>query len=158
MVSWNFVRDVCPIHFRSEFRFYYLHIHDQNLQWRFCLRPLRISVNKQRYDWITLVFRIEINGDINVRFFFFENFPPCVWAWGFSNPARLFWTLESIRIHKRFRRSGTHSGRKSNKLLIIPQCWTVGAIFTFGCSRMFGPDKLWPLVVCRSRSRRIKKM
>ena len=33
------------------------------------------------------------------------------------------------------------------------QCWTVGAIFTFGRSRMFGPDKLRPLAVGRSRSR-----
>ena len=37
------------------------------------------------------------------------------------------------------------------------QCWTVGAIFTFGHSRMFGPDNLRPLVVGCSRSRRIKK-
>ena len=27
-------------------------------------------------------------------------------------------------------------------LVYILQCWTVGAIFTFGRSRMFGPDKL----------------
>ena len=37
------------------------------------------------------------------------------------------------------------------------QCWTVGAIFTFGRSRMFGPEKLRPLAVGRSRSRRLKK-
>ena len=37
------------------------------------------------------------------------------------------------------------------------QCWTVGAIFTFGRSRMFGPDKLQPSAVGRSRSHRIKK-
>ena len=37
------------------------------------------------------------------------------------------------------------------------QCWTVGAIFTFGRSRMFGSDKLRPSAVDRSRSRRIKK-
>ena len=36
------------------------------------------------------------------------------------------------------------------------QCWTVGTIFTFGRSRMFSPEKLWPLAVGRSRSRRIK--
>ena len=36
------------------------------------------------------------------------------------------------------------------------QCWTVGAISTFGRSRMFGPDKLRPLAVGRSRSRRLK--
>ena len=41
--------------------------------------------------------------------------------------------------------------------LHIFQCWTVGAIFTFGRSRMFGPEKLRPLAVGRSRSRRIKK-
>ena len=39
----------------------------------------------------------------------------------------------------------------------IKQCWTVGTIFTFGRSRMFGPEKLRPLAVGRSRSRRIKK-
>ena len=38
------------------------------------------------------------------------------------------------------------------------QCWTVGAIFTFGRSRMFGPEKLRPSAVDRSRSRRLKKM
>ena len=43
------------------------------------------------------------------------------------------------------------------------QCWTVGAIFTFGRSqmfghsRMFGHEKLRSLAVGRSRSRRIKK-
>ena len=37
------------------------------------------------------------------------------------------------------------------------QCWTLGAIFTFGRSRMFDPDKLRPFVVGRSRSGRIKK-
>ena len=31
-----------------------------------------------------------------------------------------------------------------NKLL---QCWTVGTIFTFGRSQMFGHDKLWPLAI-----------
>ena len=36
------------------------------------------------------------------------------------------------------------------------QCRTVGTIFTFGRSRMFGPEKLRPLAVGRSRSRRIK--
>ena len=36
------------------------------------------------------------------------------------------------------------------------QCWTVGAIFTLGRSRMFGPDKLRLLAVGRSRSRRKK--
>ena len=43
--------------------------------------------------------------------------------------------------------------------IVLPrnQCWTVGAIFTFGRSRMFGPEKLRPLAVGRSRSRRIKK-
>ena len=35
-------------------------------------------------------------------------------------------------------------------------CWTVGGIFTFGRSRMFGPEKLRPLAVGRSRSRRLK--
>jgi hypothetical protein len=39
----------------------------------------------------------------------------------------------------------------------LEQCWTVGAIFTFGRSRMFGPEKLRPLAVDRSRSRRLKK-
>ena len=38
------------------------------------------------------------------------------------------------------------------------QCWTVGAIFTFGRSQMFGPEKLRPLAVGRSRSRRVKKV
>ena len=37
------------------------------------------------------------------------------------------------------------------------QCWTVGAIFTFGRCRMFGHEKLRPSAVDRSRSRRIKK-
>ena len=37
------------------------------------------------------------------------------------------------------------------------QCWTAGSIFTFGCSQMFGSEKLWPLAVGCSRSRRIKK-
>ena len=37
------------------------------------------------------------------------------------------------------------------------QCWTVNAIFTFGRSQMFGPEKLRPLAVDRSRSRRLKK-
>ena len=32
------------------------------------------------------------------------------------------------------------------------QCWTVGAIFTFGRSRMFGPEKLRSLAVGCSRS------
>ena len=36
------------------------------------------------------------------------------------------------------------------------QCWTVGAISTFGRSRMFGPEKLRSLAVGRSRSRRLK--
>ena len=27
------------------------------------------------------------------------------------------------------------------------QCWTIGAIFTFGRSRIFGPEKLRPLAV-----------
>ena len=40
--------------------------------------------------------------------------------------------------------------------LYVTQCWTVGAIFTFGRGRMFGPEKLRPLAVDRSRSRRIK--
>ena len=40
----------------------------------------------------------------------------------------------------------------------LNQCCTEGAIFTFVRSRMFGPDKLRPLAVGRSRSRRIKKM
>ena len=35
------------------------------------------------------------------------------------------------------------------------QCWAVGAIFTFGRSRMFGHEKLRPSAVDRSRSRRI---
>ena len=39
----------------------------------------------------------------------------------------------------------------------LNQCCTEGAIFTFVRSRMFGPDKLRPLAVGRSRSRRIKK-
>ena len=38
------------------------------------------------------------------------------------------------------------------------QCWTVGTIFTFGRSRMFGTDKLRPLAIGHSRSHRIKKM
>ena len=37
------------------------------------------------------------------------------------------------------------------------QCWTVGEIFTFGRSGMFGHDKLQPSAVGCSRSRRIKK-
>ena len=41
--------------------------------------------------------------------------------------------------------------------LFMFQCWTVGSIFTFGRSRMFGPEKLRPLAVGCSRSRRIKK-
>ena len=40
----------------------------------------------------------------------------------------------------------------------VLQCWTVGAIFTFGRSRMFGPEKLLPLAVGRSRSRRMKNV
>ena len=39
--------------------------------------------------------------------------------------------------------------------LLWDQCWTVGAIFTFGRSRMFSPDKLRPSAVDGSRSRRI---
>ena len=35
--------------------------------------------------------------------------------------------------------------------------WTVGAIFTFGRSRMFGHEKLRPSAVDHSQSRRIKK-
>jgi hypothetical protein len=46
--------------------------------------------------------------------------------------------------------------RKSGFWLCLYQCWTVGAIFTFGRSRMFSPDKLPPSGVGRSRSRRIK--
>ena len=38
------------------------------------------------------------------------------------------------------------------------QCWTVGAIFTFGLSQMFGHEKLQPLAIGRSWSRRIKKV
>ena len=47
---------------------------------------------------------------------------------------------------------------KNQKIVLVctVQCWTVGTIFTFGRSRMFGPDKLQPLAVGRSRSRRIK--
>ena len=41
-------------------------------------------------------------------------------------------------------------------ILLKVQCWTVGKFFTFGRSRMFGPQKLRPLAVGRSRSRRIK--
>ena len=40
--------------------------------------------------------------------------------------------------------------------LSMEQCWTVGAIFTFSRSRMFGTEKLRPLAVGRSRSRRLK--
>ena len=47
----------------------------------------------------------------------------------------------------------------ASKLYIcIDQCWTVGAIITFGRSRMFGPDKLWSSTVGCSQSRRIKKV
>ena len=35
--------------------------------------------------------------------------------------------------------------------ILLKQCWTVGTIFTFGRSRMFGPDKLRPLAVGHSR-------
>ena len=38
----------------------------------------------------------------------------------------------------------------------ISECWTLGAIFTLGRSRMLGPEKLRPLAVGRSQSRRIK--
>ena len=38
------------------------------------------------------------------------------------------------------------------------QCWTVGAIFTFARSQMFGPDKLGSLAVGRSRSCRMKNV
>ena len=38
------------------------------------------------------------------------------------------------------------------------QCWTVGAIFTFGRRQMFGPEKLRPSAVDRSRSCRLKKI
>ena len=44
----------------------------------------------------------------------------------------------------------------SKMIIEILQCWTVGPIFTFGRSRMFGPEKLRPSAVDRSRSRRIK--
>ena len=44
----------------------------------------------------------------------------------------------------------------SGGFVSLLQCWTVGPIFTFGRSRMFGPEKLRPLAVDRSRSRRIK--
>ena len=36
------------------------------------------------------------------------------------------------------------------------QCWTIATFFTFHRSRMFGPKKLRPSAVDRSRSRRIK--
>ena len=36
-------------------------------------------------------------------------------------------------------------------------CWTVGAIFTFGRSQIFGPDKLQPSTVGLSQSCKIKK-
>ena len=36
------------------------------------------------------------------------------------------------------------------------QFWTKGATFTFGHSKIFGPDKLRPLVVGHSQNRRIK--
>ena len=32
----------------------------------------------------------------------------------------------------------------------LSQCWTVGTIFTFGRSRMFGPEKLRPLAVAEA--------
>ena len=55
--------------------------------------------------------------------------------------------------------------KKKNTFLILThnffflkkQCWTVATFFTFGRSRMFGPKKLRPSAVGRSRSRRIKK-
>ena len=47
---------------------------------------------------------------------------------------------------------------KFNFSLIKFQCWTVGTIFTFGRSRLFGHGKLRPSAVGRSRSRRIKKI
>ena len=50
-----------------------------------------------------------------------------------------------------FPKACLHNGR-------FQQCWTVGAMFTFGRSRMFGPDKLRPLAVGRSQSRRIKNV
>ena len=41
--------------------------------------------------------------------------------------------------------------------IITSQCWTVGTIFAFGRSQMFGPDKLRPLAVGRSQCLGIKK-
>ena len=47
--------------------------------------------------------------------------------------------------------------QKSKNRLIMEQCWTLGAFFTFSRSRMFSPDKLYPLTVGHSQSRKIKK-
>ena len=49
--------------------------------------------------------------------------------------------------------NGDHNGVRNGGLI---QCWTVGPIFTFGRSRMFGPDKLRPSAV--GPSRMIKKI
>ena len=32
-------------------------------------------------------------------------------------------------------------------MISLLQCWTIGAIFTFSRSRMFGHEKLWPLAM-----------
>ena len=65
--------------------------------------------------------------------------------------------LHFLRNNIKESQQNIHSMRKVLKSSRNRQCWTVGPIFTFGRSRMFGPDKLRPLAVGRSRSRRIKK-
>ena len=63
--------------------------------------------------------------------------------------------LKKVRFYGQLTQKNTYSTKSQSTAKPNNQCWTVGAIFTFGSSRMFGHEKLRPSAVDRSRSRRI---
>ena len=75
----------------------------------------------------------------------------------------ILWTKCNINIFKVFQKLQNEfwlimAVQQAYSLIEVRkfQCWTVGEIFTFGCSRLFCPDNLRLLAVGHSRSHRIK--
>ena len=69
-----------------------------------------------------------------------------------------FFTLHACYMQFPCGRFGLRTRKWGNSALVESQCWTVGTIFTFGRSRMFGSEKLRPLAFGCSRRRRIKNV
>ena len=68
----------------------------------------------------------------------------------FLPPSHLYPRFPSSRFLSKWQNALDIFCGKFKFLETVGQCWTIGAIFTFGRSRMLGHDKLWPLVVGRS--------